>query len=201
LDLALAPALAQALARALALSEESDAAQASNQILRKAAQNNDRATPVFRASEQIFFVPESTIEPVTKELRKLAAAKDDWTRLVAASALLMMGYGTPEMCDERNALLDKGVRQPRQFTFPADLSAETGTEEFREQLPEILDLIFAHTPGDPWLRRELFDPAQPESKYFLSKPREFFILAADALDPKGETELSQWRKRLAGDVP
>ncbi len=155
-------------------------------------------TQVFHLSEQIFFVPETTIEPVTKELRKLAGAKDDWTRLIAVSALLTLGEGTPELCDERNALLDRGVERPGQFTFPADLRAETGAEAFRNQLPEILDMIFAHTPGDPWLKRELFDPSRPESKYFLSKPREFFILAADTLDPKGETELSQWRKRLTG---
>jgi hypothetical protein len=150
-------------------------------------------------SEQIFFIPEAMIERVTKELRKLAGAKDDWTRLVAVSALLMLGEGTPELCVERNALLDKGVRQSADFTFPGALHPETENERFREELPEILDLIFLHNPGDPWLKLELFDPSRPESKYFLSKPREFFILAADTLDPKGETELSQWRKRLAGE--
>jgi hypothetical protein len=136
---------------------------------------------------------------VAKELRKLAGAKDDWTRLIAVSALLMLGEGTPELCVERNALLDKGVRQSADFTFPGYLHPETENERFREELPEILDLIFLHNPDDPWLKPELFDPSRPESKYFLSKPREFFILAADTLDPKGETELSQWRKRLAGE--
>lgn len=217
----LARDLAYNLARAL--SEESDATQSPHQILRKATQSKDRATLVFRLSEQILFVPESSIGPVTKELRKLASAKDDWTRLVAVSALLMLGEGTPELCDERNALLDKGVRRSADFTFPSELHPETENEQFREQLPEVLDLIFLHDyddraprptrrdavavldliflhdPDDPWLKPELFDSSRPESKYFLSKPREFFILAADVLDPKGETELGQWRKRLAGE--
>jgi hypothetical protein len=68
-----------------------------------------------------------------------------------------------------------------------------------EELLEILDLIFLHDPDDPWLKPELFDPSRPESRYFLSKPREFFIIAADTLDPEGKTELSQWLKRLAGE--
>ncbi|MGH9751406.1 MAG: NACHT domain-containing protein [Blastocatellia bacterium] len=205
LDRAIARARAIALTRdfardlALALSEESDAAIAPHQILRKAAQNNDYMTRIFRLSEQIFFVPESLIELVTEELWKLAGAKDDWTRLVAVSALLTLGEGTPELCDKRNALLGKGVSRSADFTFPGELHPETENEQFRKELPEILDLIFLDNPNDPWLKPELFDPSRPESKYFLSKPREFFILAADTLDPKGETELSQWRKRLAGE--
>jgi len=114
-------------------------------------------------------------------------------RLISFSSLLALGEGTPNLCGERNDLIAKGSK----FTFPAGLHNETVKIEFRRQLPEIFDLILLQDPSDPWLKPELFDSSRPESKYFLSKPREFFIIAADALDPKGETELSEWRKRLA----
>jgi hypothetical protein len=160
-------------------------------------QTDNWLTTILQTAEQIFSPTADSAESVNLELKELIKAKDDWTRLVAISALLMLGDGTPELCDERNALLDKGIRQGSKFTFPIDLNPETKNAEFRKQLPELLDLIFAHKSGEPWLKRNLFDPAYPESKYFLSKPRELFILAADTLDPEGESELSEWRKRLA----
>ncbi|MGH8547500.1 MAG: hypothetical protein ACRERU_02640 [Methylococcales bacterium] len=115
------------------------------------------------------------------------------------TALLALGAGSPALFAEQNALVEKGIRQPAQFTFPAALRAETDTQVFRVQLPDLFKLIFLHDPDDPkthWLQSKVFDPAHPASKYFLSKPCEFFILAADALDPKAETELGQWRRRI-----
>jgi internalin A len=152
-------------------------------------------------AEWIFFAPDifnSEAPEIISQLQKLVTATDDWRQLIAISALLTFGEGSPELCNKRNALLDKGIKQSSKFTFPADLHPETETDRFRKQLPETLDLIFLYDPNDPWLKPELFDPSRPESKYFLSKPREFFILAAEVLDPEGETELSEWRKRLAG---
>lgn len=196
-DLADTHDLAHALSSSL--SKESTTEITLHQLIRRVPQNNDRTTQVFRSLEMAFFFPETSIKPVITQALQLAGAKDDWTRLIAVSALLMLGEGTLGLYDERNALLDKGIKQSYEFTFPPELRPETETEDFRKQLSKILDLIFLHTPGDRWLKRELFDPANSESRYFLSKPREFFILAADTLDPEGKTELSQWRKRLAGE--
>ena len=128
-------------------------------------------------------------------LRKLAEAKDDWTRLLALSGLLLLGAGTPELCAERNELLDKGILRSKEFSFPKELHPETETDEFRKQLPEVLRIAFLHDPEEPWLTPEKFDPANPDSRFFLSTPREFFAIAAEVLDPEGETELAKWRKR------
>src|SRR5262249_13072866 len=129
------------------------------------------------------------------KLQEISKATDDWTRLLALSALLSLGEGTPEMCAERNVLLKKGIRSSKKFTFPKELHSETETTEFRKKLPELLEIIYLHNPDDIWLWPEFFGASRPESKYFLSKPREFFILAADALDPEGETELGEWRRK------
>ncbi|MBI3651479.1 MAG: NACHT domain-containing protein [Acidobacteria bacterium] len=197
---ALDPALALDLAFYLHDGQALHLDRALNAVAPRPELKLDKAgiTSTFALSEWIFFAPDDFDKEgatLIKELTKLAQAPDDWTRLLAISALLSLGYGTPELCGERNALLEKGIKRSPQFTFPAALHPETETTEFRNQLPELFDIIFLHNPDDPWLRPELFDPARPEAKYFLVKPREFFILAAEALDPEGETELTAWRKK------
>jgi hypothetical protein len=133
------------------------------------------------------------------EMQQLRSAPDDWMRLQGVTTLLTLGAGSPKLFAEQSALIEKGIKHSQKFTFPAALHSETETPAFRAQLPDLFKLIFLHDPDDPqthWLQPEFFDPSRPESKYFLSKPREFFILAADALDPKGETELGQWRRNI-----
>lgn len=120
-------------------------------------------------------------------------AEDDWTRLLAINNLLTLSEGTPELVAERNRLCDRAMQQPDQFTFPAELREATQNKEWFN-LPEIIAIIFLHKPGDPFLKPEWFDPKREESKFFLTPPREFFALAAEVLDPKGETELAKWRK-------
>ncbi len=156
-----------------------------------------KITKAFADSEWMFFVLETfdqeSAELINK-LQTLAQAEEDWTRLLALAALLSLGEGSPDLCNERNALLEKGIKRSASFTFPAELHPETETPEFRAKLPELLEISYLHNPDDIWLRAELFDPARPESKYFLAKPREFFMLAAEALDPERETELWKWRE-------
>jgi hypothetical protein len=86
------------------------------------------------------------------------------------------------------------MKQSAQFTFPAHLRAETKKEEVCEQLPKLFELIFLQRPDRLWLRAEFFDPAGLVSKYFISSPRQFFTLAAEALDPEGETDIAKWRQ-------
>ncbi len=120
-------------------------------------------------------------------------AKDDWTRLLAINNLITLSAGTPELVKERNRLRDKAMTTPGKFTFPGELAEATKDKEWFN-LPEIIRIIFLHEPGDPFLKPEWFDPKSEESKFFLSPPREFFALAAEVLDPKGETDLAKWRK-------
>lgn len=158
--------------------------------------------PVVADAEWLLFAPNASAEvfdSITADLSSLTPAQDDWTRLQGLAALLTLGAGSPKLFAEQNALIEKGIKQPDQFTFPLALQAETETPEFRAQLPDLFKLIFLHDPDDPkthWLQPEFFDPSHPASKYFLSNPHEFFILAADALDPSGETELGQWRRKV-----
>jgi hypothetical protein len=158
--------------------------------------------PATAAIEKLLFAPYARAEEwdaALATMQQFTTAKDDWTRLQGFTALLSLGAGSPELLAQQNALIARGIKQPDQFTFPAALHAETETKAFRAQLPDLFQVIFLHDPDDPqthWLQPEFFDPAQPESKYFLSKPREFLLLAADVLDPDGETELGQWRRGL-----
>ena len=62
---------------------------------------------------------------------------------------------------------------------------------FRNQLPGILDLIFL--TAAKWLKPEFFDPAAPESKYFLGGPREFYGVAAEMLERSFSNVLAPWR--------
>lgn len=152
--------------------------------------------------EWLLFAPETPpneYQDTITRTQQLTSAADDWTRLQGVTSLLSLGAGSPELLATQNTLIAKGVKQPAAFTFPVALHSETETPEFRAQLPDLFKLIFLHDPDDPethWLQPEFFDPSQPVSKYFLSNPREFFILAADALDPNGETELGQWRRKI-----
>jgi hypothetical protein len=179
--------VARMLAHALALE-----ATATEQPFPGSA-NSNALLRVLIAAERALFAPDTPTVDLTAGLHSLQCEKDDWSRLLAGSALLMMGEGSPELCRERNALLDKGLAGSARFTFPARLRAETHKEEFRRQLPELFDLIFLQAPGSHWLRPEFFDPAGSASQFFLSPPRRFFALAARVLDPNGETELARWR--------
>lgn len=107
---------------------------------------------------------------------------------------MLLGEGTPERCEERNKLLDKGVTKPESFTFPKDVQEATDTDEFRKELPVLLKHIFLHEPGDPWIKPERFDPSHPAARFFRAHPREFYARAAEVLDPSGETDLAKWRE-------
>lgn len=200
---ALLPNVALARSRSLnsSLSRNSDLASALARAI-SSPRSELKKLPVTAEAERLFFAPDASakeFETSLAEMRQLMSASNDWARLQGFTALLSLGAGSPELLAEQNALLEKGIRQPKKFTFPAALHAETETPEFRMQLHDLFKLIFQHDPDDPethWLKPEFLDPTRPESKYFLSKPREFFILAADALDPDGETELGQWRRGL-----
>ncbi len=138
----------------------------------------------------------ATIEAL-RQFLPATKANDDWTRLLAINNLITLSAGTPELVAERNRLCDKAMKQPDEFTFPADLREATQDKEWFN-LPEVIAIIFLHGfdedgKSDPFLKPEWFDPASEESKLFLSPPREFFALAAEVLDPKGETELAKWR--------
>lgn len=149
------------------------------------------------ATEWLVFQPDqeserlATIEALHKFL-PTTKDNDDWTRLLAINNLITLSAGTPELVAERNRLCDKAMTTPNEFTFPAELREATRNKEWFN-LPEIIAIIFWHEPGDPFLKPEWFDPKSEESKFFLSPPREFFALAAEVLDPEGETELAKFR--------
>lgn len=148
-------------------------------------------------AKQIFLSPNIRKIEVAKcltKIKNLLKAKDDWTTLLGMYGLLMLGEGSSELCQRVGDLLDKGIRFPNEFTFPEKVREAADSEEFRGNLPEIFWYIFIHDPERPWLLPEMFDPNHPYSRFFLSKPREFYALAAEVLDPKGETELAKWRK-------
>lgn len=160
-------------------------------------EKHGKVTALLASAEWLFFAPDAPIDEFNSTvdaLRKYANAKDDWTRALALSSLLLLGKGSPEMAAERNSLLDKGITRSKEFTFPEELRSETETEEFRKELPQVLRLAFIHDPDNHWITPEKFDPANPDSRFFLSTPREFFAIAAEVLDPQGETGLSKWRK-------
>ena len=83
------------------------------------------------------------------------------------------------------------MQQPKEFTFPANVKAATERKDF--DLPLIAQLIFLHESGDPFLRPEWFEPQSKEARFMLASPRQLYALAAEILDPKGETELAKWR--------
>jgi len=129
-------------------------------------------------------------------LREFLSADDDWTRLQAINYLITLSAGTPELCAERNRLLDLALQETDKFTFPDALREVTQSQDFiTKEFPEAIRIIFLHEPGDPLLKPEWFDPSREESRLFLSSPREFFAIAAEVLDPEGETELAKWRKQ------
>jgi hypothetical protein len=149
-------------------------------------------------AEWLFFspgVPADEFNAARDRLHAMAAVEDDWTRVLALSALLMLGEGSPQLCLTRNELLEKGIKHSDAFTFSERLRPETDTPRFREELPEVLRLTFLHDPDDPWLTPEKFDPSNPDSRFFLSTPREFYALAAEVLDPEGKTDLAKWHKK------
>ena len=180
--------VARLLAQAMAI-EGATAAQSYH-----VAETTSARLRTLLAAEPALFMPDAPTAKLQAKLRKLLRERDDWSQLLASSALLMLGKGTPELCRDRNALLAKAIEHGSQFTFPAELCAETERNEFRNQLPELLHLTFLQTTTHSWLRPEFFEPERPESAYFLSQPRKFFTLAAEVLDPGGDTELAKWRE-------
>lgn len=147
-------------------------------------------------AEHLFFAPDAPpelVQPHLATLERLTTAPDDWSRLLSLTGLMLLGYGTPERCATRNALLDKGMRQASAFTFPEEVREVTDTAAFQQDFPTLLRLIFLHEPGDPWLQPAWFDPEHPAAHFFCATPREFFARAAAALDPKGTTDLAKWR--------
>lgn len=113
---------------------------------------------------------------VISDLRELAIAEDDWTRIVGLGGLFSLGYGTPELFNQYDALIVKGITRPNDFTFREDLREETDSEKFRKDLPELFQLVFTRYPDEPdtkWLVPKLFDPETPGSEWFLAKPPQF----------------------------
>jgi internalin A len=158
-------------------------------------------------AEQLFFTPDAPldlVQPHREALERLTAASDDWSRLLSLTSLMLLGAGTPERCAARNTLLDKGMQQARAFTFPADVREATSTAEFQRDFPTLLQIIFLHKPGEPWLQPEWFDLSHPAAQFFRASPREFFARAAAVLDPEGKTDLAKWRvngNRQAAQLP
>jgi hypothetical protein len=128
---------------------------------------------------------------VERNRELLRGAGDDWTRLNALSNLLALGAGTPELCEQRNELLDRAMQRPASFTFPANVQKAAERADFN--LPEVVKIIFWHEPGDPFLRPEWFAPGSEEARFLCATPRQLYALAAEILDPEGETALAQWR--------
>ncbi len=160
-----------------------------NSLLKESGAAEWLATQPDREKERLNTITQ--LEPFLK-------SKDDWTRLLAINNLITLSAGTPELVAERNRLCDLAMKTPDKFTFPAELVEATKDKEWFN-LPEIIAIIFLHGfddkgNSDPFLKPEWFDPKSEESKFFLSPPREFFALAAEVLDPKGETDLAKWRK-------
>ena len=176
--------LAQRLSRAIASNPLAPTSAKSNSLMKESA-----------AAEWLAFQPDCEDQRLAtiKQVQPFLNAKDDWTRLLAINNLITLSAGTPELVAERNRLCDLAMKTPDEFTFPAELVEATKDKEWFN-LPEIIAIIFLHEPGDPFLKSEWFDPKSEESKFFLSPPREFFALAAEVLDPKGETDLAKWRK-------
>ena len=88
-------------------------------------------------------------------------------------------------------LIVRGMTPGAAFTFPTELRMETERQEFRQQLPELFDLIFLPSKTGPWLEKEFFDPSSPESEYFLSPPQRFLELTAKILADHGHRELGK----------
>jgi energy-coupling factor transporter ATP-binding protein EcfA2 len=190
LDLAWAQALNLAQARALS-------AAISSSRLEQAEQDGDALIALGVDAEWLAFQPDRDQERAATiaRLREFLSADDDWTRLQAINYLITLSAGTPELCAERNRLLDRALEETDKFTFPDTLREVTQSQDFiAKEFPEAIRIIFLHEPGDPLLKPEWFDPRSEESRFFLSPPREFFALAAEVLDPNGETELAKWRE-------
>jgi len=155
----------------------------------------DERRRVLVAAEGALFVSHARTKNLSAELHELLRAPDDWSRLLASSALLVLSEGGPELCRQRNVLVSKGLKQNSRFTFPSEMHLLTQKDEFTQQMPELFDLAFHQSPRGPWLEPDFFNPSHPASRFFLSTPSEFLSLVAEVLDPKGETELAKpWKK-------
>jgi|GEM_PF-3406263 len=208
-DLAFALALARSLARALTRHldlvlarslafgsslPQNLAVASSSPRLAFASETKVPPNPLLletAAAEWLAFQPNFEHERVETigRLQKFLLAKDDWTKLMAINNLITLNAGTRALANERNHLCNIALHQPNKFSFPAELREAT------EKIALInLPNVDEYGDGNPFLKPEWFDPKNEESKFFLSPPGEFFALAAEVLDPKGETELAKWRK-------
>jgi hypothetical protein len=98
------------------------------------------------------------------------------------------------MCSFVGLGRDRGMQHVAAFTFLPEVRDVTDTAAFQQEFPKLLQIIFLHKPGAPWLQPVWFDPARPEARFFRARPREFFARAAAVLDPGGKTELARWRQ-------
>ena len=111
-------------------------------------------------------------------INKTVKSPNHWTRLISLYYLLVLGKGSPERCAEFNSLLDHVVTEPRDFIFPQQLEQLMKSSEFFEsELSVAMRLLFWHEPGDALFKPEWFDPARPESRFFLRDPQSLIALA------------------------
>jgi hypothetical protein len=137
------------------------------------------ADHILALSEWLYFRPDAPKDEIDRhidELQVLASANDEWTRILATTGILLLGDGTPELCQQRNDLIDLGIRDPGAFRFPDDLRDGASPKELQRDLPNTFRAIFHHQLGDPLLKPEWFDPSHPASRFFRSRPREFYEL-------------------------
>jgi hypothetical protein len=150
-------------------------------------------------AEYLFANPQKDPQPRVALLELQLTAHDDWTRLLALTALMLLGEASPERIDSRNALLNLGTQQPKRFTFPNDVADVARNPDFPGGLPGLLQHLFLHVPGAPWLKPEWFDRSRKDDSehpayFFCASPAEFYDRAAKVLDPEGKTGLADWRR-------
>jgi energy-coupling factor transporter ATP-binding protein EcfA2 len=191
--------LARDMARDLNEDGSGSAERALAQFLLFASQAAAPAVPpgdsrrsLLAAAEDALFRPGANTQNLIASLEGLAREPDDWSRLLAESALLTLGAGGPDLCSRRNELLSKGLENPESFSFPAAFRSVTDGKDFRHDFTALLILIFLG--AEQWLKPEYFDPGRAESKFFLSRPGEFYAIAAEILERSPEEDpLAPWR--------
>lgn len=152
-----------------------------------------RRLDVLARAESALFAPDLAVGRLLSALNDLMAASDDWSRLLASSAILTLGHGLPELCRERNELISKAMRPRGRFTFPKPLSGATRLNWFMPQLPRLMELAFLQPANHAWLDPQLFDESRPESQYFRSSPSEFLTLASKVLGKAQRITTGKWR--------
>jgi internalin A len=167
---------------------------ASEKMFIKPAINSERLYLLAEA-ERAMFEPHLLDGVLVSDLNNLMSASDDWSRLLASSALLALGQGRPELCRYRNELLTKGMRLRERFTFPSPLSSETRVNWFMLQLPRLMELAFLQGPDHAWLDPGLFKESSPESRYFRSSAGELLTLSTKILNATNESTETKLRSR------